>query len=231
MGRIVDLCGEIAAAADEGPEGLAPAPEAWDRLRQDWSDEDIEDALGFVKDSVLQSELVEASDSLSARLVELLGTWGEAKGWAAAVEGHATISIDVIRQVAHRLDRLEEILEVYRDQKGPDRRGFDELQRRLMDQGIEDEMRPDPAAHAGSRRARAAATTRRSRTPAQAGGSPCRTRWTSRSFTCRARRAAASGSPARRRRAARRRTARRSAPPARGRGSGRARPRGAASAR
>lgn len=143
MGRIVDLCGEVAAAADEGPEGLVLPPEAWERLRAEWSDEDIEDALGFVKDSLLQSELVEASDSLSARLVELLGTWGEAKAWAAAVEGRASVSVDVIRQIAHRLDRLEEILEVYRDQKGPDRRGFDALQRRLMDQGIEEEMRPD----------------------------------------------------------------------------------------
>jgi hypothetical protein len=143
MGRIVDLCGEVAALADEGPDGLVLPPDAWERLRGDWSDEDIEDALGFVKDSLLQSELVEASDSLSARLVEVLGTWGEAKAWTAAVEGHASIPIDVIRQIAHRLDRLEEILELYRDQKGPDRRGFDELQRRLMDQGIEDDMRPD----------------------------------------------------------------------------------------
>jgi hypothetical protein len=53
------------------------------------------------------------------------------------------VSIDVIRQLAHRVDRLEEILELYRDQKGPDRSGFDALQRRLMDQGIEKEMRPD----------------------------------------------------------------------------------------
>ena len=117
MGRIVDLCGEIAAAADEGPDGLVLTPDAWDKLRADWSDEDIEDALAFVKDSVLQSELVEASDSLSARLVELLGTWGDAKGWAEAVAGRATLSVDVIRQVAHRLDRLEEILEVYRDEQ------------------------------------------------------------------------------------------------------------------
>ena len=143
MGRIVDLCGEVAAVADEGPDGLVLPPDAWERLRGDWSDEEIEDALGFVKDSLLQSELVEAADNVSARLVELLGAWGEAKAWAAAIEGHATISVDVIRQLAHRLDRLEEVLEVYRDQKGPDRRGFDELQRRLMDQGIEDEMRPD----------------------------------------------------------------------------------------
>jgi len=143
MGRIADLCGDIAAAADEGPEGLVLPPEAWDRLRGDWSEDDIEDALGFVRDSLLQSELVEASDNLSARLVELLGTWGEAKAWTAAVEGHASISIEVIRQLAHRLERLEEVLEIFRDQKGPDRRGFDQLQRRLMDQGIEEEMRPD----------------------------------------------------------------------------------------
>jgi hypothetical protein len=142
MGRIVDLCGEVAAAADEGPEGLVLPLEAWDRLRDEWSDEDIEDALGLVKDSLLQSELVEAADSLSARLVELLGTWGEAGAWAAAVEGHAAIPLAAIRQVAHRLDRLEEILELFRDQQGPDRRGFDELQRHLMDHGIEEEMRP-----------------------------------------------------------------------------------------
>jgi len=143
MGRIADLCGEIAAAADEGPEGLVLPPDVWDRLRGDWSDADIEDGLGFVRDSLLQTELVEASDSLSSRLVELLGTWGEPKAWAAAVEGHASLSIDVIRQLAHRIDRLEEVLELFRDQKGPDRRGFDQLQRRLMDQGIEEDMRPD----------------------------------------------------------------------------------------
>ncbi len=143
MGRIVDLCGEIAAAADEGPDGLILPLDVWEKLRKDWSDDDIEDALGFVKDSLLQSELVEASDSLSAHLVDLLGTWGEARAWAAAVEGHAALSVDVIRQIAHRLDRLEEILDFYRDQNGPDRRGFDALQRRLMDQGIEEDMRPD----------------------------------------------------------------------------------------
>ena len=48
MGRIVDLCGEIAAAAEEGPEGLVLAPDMWDRLRDEWNDEDIEDALGLV---------------------------------------------------------------------------------------------------------------------------------------------------------------------------------------
>jgi hypothetical protein len=143
MGRIADLCGEVAAAAEEGPAGWALPAEAWDRLREEWPDADIEDALRLVEDSLRQSELVEAADSMSARLVELLGTWGEARAWTAAVEGHASISIEVIRQLAHRLDRLEEALEFFREQKGPDRRAFDALQRRLMDQGIEEEMRPD----------------------------------------------------------------------------------------
>jgi hypothetical protein len=142
MGRIADLCGEVAAAADEGPDGLVLSAEAWDELREgDWSDEDIEDALGFVRESLLQDELVEAADSLSARLVELLGTWGDARAWAAAVEGHASVPLDVIGQLARRVDRVEEILEAFRDAEGPDRSGFDELRRRLMDQGIEDEMK------------------------------------------------------------------------------------------
>jgi hypothetical protein len=143
MGRIADLCGEVAAAAEEGAEGFELSPEAREQLRGDWSDADIDDAVALVNDQLRQIELVEAADSMSARLLELLGTWGEARAWAAAVEGHASISIDVIRQLAHRLDRLEEILELCRDQKPPDRRGFDALQRRLMDQGIEDEMRPE----------------------------------------------------------------------------------------
>ncbi len=143
MGRIVDLCGEVAAAADEGPEGLVLPVEAWDRLRQDWSDEDIEDALGLVRESLLQSELVEATDSLSARLVELLGTWNEPAAWARAVEGHASLPLEVIGQIARRVDRVEEVLEVFRDDQGPDRRGFDELRRRLIDVGIEAEMKPE----------------------------------------------------------------------------------------
>jgi hypothetical protein len=140
MGRIVDLCGEVAAEAEEGADGLVLPAEAWDKLRKDWSDEDIEDALGFVRDSLLQSELVEAADSLSARLVDLLGTWGEPRAWQAAVEGHANLALEVIGQLARRVNRVEEILGVYRDDKGPDRRGFDALRERLMNQGIEKEM-------------------------------------------------------------------------------------------
>jgi hypothetical protein len=143
MGRIVDLCGEVAAAADEGPEGLVLPPEAWDRLRADWEDEDIEDAMGFVHDSLLQGELVDAALSVSERLLELLGTFGEPAEFEKATIGQATLGIDAIRQLAHRVDRLEEILEAYREGQGPNRSGFDALRQRLLNQGIEHEMRPD----------------------------------------------------------------------------------------
>ena len=87
MGRIVDLCGEIAAAAEEGPEGLVLAPDMWDRLRDEWNDEDIEDALGLVRDSQMLAELVESADSLSARLVEVLGSYGDARSFKRLEEG------------------------------------------------------------------------------------------------------------------------------------------------
>jgi len=140
MGRIVDLCGEIAANADEGPDGLVLPPDAWAKLRADWPDEDIEDALSFVHDSLLQSELVEAADSLSARLVEVLGALGEEKAFARAVDGGGKIDVETIGQLSRRLNRLEEVLDSFREAKGPDRRGFDALQRRLMDRGIEKEV-------------------------------------------------------------------------------------------
>jgi hypothetical protein len=140
MGRIVDLCGEIAAEAEEGPEGLVLPPDVWERLRSDWEDQDIEDALALVRDSLLQGELVEAADSLSARMVEMLGTFGEAAAFDRARSGQGQLSLDVIGHLARRVDRLEEILEVFRDEAPPDRRGFDALRQKLMDQGIEEEM-------------------------------------------------------------------------------------------
>jgi len=140
MGRILDLCGEIAAEADEGPEGLVLPREAWDRLRENWPEADIEDAMSLVRDSLLQSELMEAADSLSARLVELLGTFGDGPAFASVEAGEARMTIDVLDQLVRRVSRLEEILEAYRDSPPPDRRGFDALHRRLLDRGIEAEM-------------------------------------------------------------------------------------------
>ena len=148
MGRIVDLCGEIAAAAEEGPEGLVLPPEVWDRLRADWQDEDIEDAMGLVHDSLLQAELVESADSLSARLVEVLGAFGAPAAYEQAEKDEAPLSLEIIGQLVRRAARLEEILEAYREGAPPDRRGFDELQRRLADHGIEEEMEEGRAADA-----------------------------------------------------------------------------------
>jgi hypothetical protein len=140
MGRIVDLCGEVAAAADEGGEGLVLSPEAWDRLREDWKDDEIEDALSFVRDSLLHGELVEAADSLSAELLTLLGTFGTATSFARLEAGEARFSVEMIARLARRMARLKEALEGFREGDKPDHRGFSALQTRLMDVGIEKEM-------------------------------------------------------------------------------------------
>jgi hypothetical protein len=148
MGRIVDLCGEVAAAAEEGPDGLILPPDVWERLRADWDDEDIDDALGLVHDSLLQAELVESADTLSARLVEVLGRFGDGDAFQKAAADNGVLSFEAIGQITRRVARLEEILEAYREGAPPDRRGFDELQRRLADHGIEEEMEADRAADA-----------------------------------------------------------------------------------
>jgi len=143
MGRIVDLFGEVAAEADEGPEGLILPMDVWERLREDWEEEDIEDALTMVHESLLQGELVESADSLSCRLLDVLGEFGEATAFRRAEAGQGVVSIEIIGQLARRVARLEEVLEVYRDWAPPDRKRFDALRRRLMDVGIEKEMHRD----------------------------------------------------------------------------------------
>jgi hypothetical protein len=143
MGRLSELLGEIAENAEEGSEGLVLSPDAWDRLRDDWTDEEIEDALSVVQDSLLQGALVESADSLSARMLDLLGSFGDAAAFRRAEAGQATLSLETIGQLARRVARLEEILEAYREGSPPDRRGFDALQRRLADVGIESEMGDD----------------------------------------------------------------------------------------
>ena len=122
MGRIVDLCGEIAASAEEGPEGLILPPDVWERLRADWDDEDIEDALGLVRDSLLQAELVESADALSARLVEVLGRFGEAGAFQKATADNGALTFEAVGQLTRRVARLEEVLEAYREGASPDRR-------------------------------------------------------------------------------------------------------------
>jgi hypothetical protein len=143
MGRIVDLFGEVAAEADVGPEGIVLSPEAYERLREEWDDEDIEDALKLVHETLLQGELVECADSLSARMVDVLGEFGSPTGFQRAQAGEAVLSLETIGQLARRVNRLEEVLENYRDDEPPERAGFDALRHRLMDVGIEEEMSLD----------------------------------------------------------------------------------------
>lgn len=140
MGRIVDLCSDIAESAEEGAEGLVLPPDTWDRLRAEWSEEDIDDALGLVQESLLQSELVDAADSLNARLLDLLSPYGDAPAFQKLAAGAAVLSVDDVGQVARRVARLEEVLESYRDNAPPDRVGFEALRGRLADHGIEEEM-------------------------------------------------------------------------------------------
>jgi hypothetical protein len=111
-------------------------------LRDEWGDEDIEDALGLVHDSLLLGELVESADNLSLRLVELLGRFGEAAAFRQAEAGEARLSLEIIGQLARRVHRLEDILDAYREGAGPDRGGLEALRSRLIDQGIEEEMGP-----------------------------------------------------------------------------------------
>src|SRR5688572_22528714 len=98
MGRIVDLCGEVAAAAEEGPDGLVLPVEAWDALRKEWSDEDIDDALSLVHDSLLQAELVEAADSLSAHLLDVMGAFAEPLVFQEIATGESMVTADTLGQ-------------------------------------------------------------------------------------------------------------------------------------
>lgn len=143
MGRIVDLLAEVVAGAEEGPDGkLVLEPDDWERLRGEWQDEDIEDMLELARNSLYQTDLVEAADSLSARLLEWLGELGGEAAFRHASERGATVAIETVAQIARRVERLEEALETLRDEPGPERAGFDDLQERLMNRGIERMMRP-----------------------------------------------------------------------------------------
>jgi hypothetical protein len=140
VGRILELCGEVAAEAEEGGDGIVLPADAWERFKEDWTEEEIEDALQLVRESLYQSELVEAADSLSTRLLDLLGAYGDAEPFASLVAGRASLGVEAVGQLARRVDRLEEILDLFRSDPPPDRRGFDALRQRLADQGIEAEM-------------------------------------------------------------------------------------------
>jgi hypothetical protein len=146
MGRFADLCGEVAASLEEGVDELTLPPEVWDRLRSDWDEEDIEDAMALVRESLLQSELVDAADSLSHRMVELLAKFGSDEGFRKAQKDDDRLSLEEIGQVTRRVARLEEVLDAFRDNPPEDVPGFEQLRQHLADHGIEAEMAAGRAA-------------------------------------------------------------------------------------
>ncbi len=143
MGRILELCGEVAAVVEEGVDGIMLPADAWERFKDDFTEEEVEDALSLVRENLLQSELVEAADSLSARLVELLGAYGDASAFARVEAGGASLGLEAIGQIARRVNRMEEVLDVFRSDPPPDRSGFDALRERLANLGLEDNMEDD----------------------------------------------------------------------------------------
>jgi len=141
MGRIADLLGAVAAAAEEGSEGLELPPESRALLLEGWSDDDVDDALGLVTDSLLLNELVEAAGALSARLIAQLGAVDADEAFERAERDGWRVPLDQLTHLARELDRLEEVLEVFEDTPPRDRSRLDGVRRRLMEQGIESEMR------------------------------------------------------------------------------------------
>jgi hypothetical protein len=140
MGRFADLCGDVAASLEEGVEGLALPPDAWDRFRGNWEEADIEDAVALVQESLLQSELIDAADSLSSRMVDLLASYSPEEAFRKAEAGQAILTLDDIGQLARRVGRLEDVLETFRDVAPPENPDFERLRVRLADHGIEAEM-------------------------------------------------------------------------------------------
>jgi hypothetical protein len=88
----------------------------------------------------MQDELIDAADSLSARMVEWLGAFGNADAFREAEAGTGKMSLEELGQITRRVARLEEALERFRDTPPPDNAGFETLRRRLADHGIEEEM-------------------------------------------------------------------------------------------
>jgi hypothetical protein len=138
MGRFADLCAEIASEADEGLEGLVLPTETLARLRDaGWADEDLSDALEFVHMSFVLDELTAAADSLSARLIEVLGSFSDDEPFRRAVAGRAHLSIEVIGQLVRRVVHLEEVVAPLREGSPVERSAFDRLEKRLADQGLD----------------------------------------------------------------------------------------------
>ncbi len=144
MGRIVELITDVAASADEEGAGLSLSTGDFDRLRDDWGDDEIEDALALAQTAFHHEAVTEAADSLSARVIEVLGTFADEKRFAGCADPEAPLPTETLAQLARSVAYLEEALSLVRDAPAPDRTRFEELLKRLANRGIEDEMAAIP---------------------------------------------------------------------------------------
>ncbi|MEO8499793.1 MAG: hypothetical protein ABI565_02675, partial [Vicinamibacteria bacterium] len=100
MGRIVELITDVAASADEQGVDLKLPHSDFDRLRDDWGDDEIEDALALAQTAFHHEAVNEAADSLSARVIEVLGLFADPKRFVACGEPGAPLSHEVLAQLA-----------------------------------------------------------------------------------------------------------------------------------
>jgi len=144
MGRLVELITDVAASADEEGATLTLSNADFDRLRDDWGDDEIEDALALAQTAFHHEAVNEAADSLSARVIEVLGTFADEERFARCGEPDAPMPTETLAHLARSVAYLEEALSLVRDAPPPDRTRFDKLLERLANRGIEEEMSPIP---------------------------------------------------------------------------------------
>jgi antitoxin component HigA of HigAB toxin-antitoxin module len=144
MGRLIELITDVAAAADEQGTSLTLGPGDFDRLRDDWGDDEIEDALALAQTAFHHEAVNEAADSLCARVIEVLGTFADEKKFASAADPDAPLPTETLAQLARSVAYLEEALSLVRDSPAPDQTKFNQLLERLANRGIEAEMAPIP---------------------------------------------------------------------------------------
>jgi antitoxin component HigA of HigAB toxin-antitoxin module len=145
MGRIVELITDVAASADEEGAKLTLPMVDFDRLRDDWGDDEIEDALALAQTAFHHEAVNEAADSLCARVIEVLGTFADEKRFASAGEDGAPVPVEALAHLARSVAYLDEALSLVRDAPPPDLTLFNKLLERLANHGIEAEMTPLPA--------------------------------------------------------------------------------------
>ncbi len=144
MGRIVELITDVAASADEEGTNLTLPMVDFDRLRDDWGDDEIEDALALAQTAFHHEAVNEAADSLCARVIEILGTFADEKRFASCSEPGAPLPVEALANLARSVAYLEEALSLVRDAPPPDLGLFNKLLERLANRGIEAEMAPLP---------------------------------------------------------------------------------------